>query len=202
MHATHPDTIRPGTSLSRFMPAPAPIDDLAAATSMSTVILRQAGEGLGTSRDDFRAAPETCHLTDEQIEHNLGRATRMADASVIRQDAYLPPREAGEVHGFREAPGGWPGEPDGSTEQSGNQGADDDLSEASDAALVDIGVATCAELVTDDAIVGALLQRGLRPSAISRIWPGLMARLAAQVSSIDKPSIARLALRRREIVEA
>jgi len=186
MHATHPDTIRPGTSLSRFMPAPAPIDDLAAATSMSAVILRQAGEGLGTSRDDFRAAPETCHLTDEQIEHNLGRATRMADASVIRQDAvdYVIPDEAGGVHGLREA-----------TPQ-------DDLSEASDATLVDIGVATCAELVTDDAIVGALLQRGLRPSAISRIWPGLMARLAAQVSSIDKPSIARLALRRREIVEA
>lgn len=185
MHA-HPDTVRPAAALSRFMQAPSPIDDLAAATAMSVVILRQAGEGLGTTIEDFRAAGETCHLSDEQIEHSLGRASRIADRSVIRQDAidYVLPSEAGEVHGVREAT------------------REDELSEATDAALLDIAASSCGQLVTDDAIVGALLQRGLRPSAISRIWPALLARLAADVSRLEKPSIARLAMRRRELVEA
>jgi hypothetical protein len=186
MHATHPDTVRPAAPLSRFMPAAATIDDLAAATAMSIVILRQAGEGLGTTIEDFRAAPETCHLSGEQIEQNLGRASRIADRSVIRQDAvdYVLPDEAGGVRGIREAT------------------REDELSEATDAQLLDIAASSCGQLVTDDAIVGALLQQGLRPSAISRIWPALMARLAAEVSGLEKPSIARLAMRRRELVEA
>lgn len=193
----HPDTIRPETSLGHLSSPPPALEDIGTATAMSIVILRNAGEQRGTTIEDFREAPETCHLTDDQVAANIGRARRIADARVIRQDSSgwpngstpepvgqsvdesLPTyvREAGDVHGIREAT------------------AEDDLAEATDEALLTLAEQSCAQIVTDDAIVGALLQQGFRPSAISRIWDRLTARLSADVAALGKPTIGHIAAR-------
>lgn len=177
MLSTHPDTIRPDHS-GAFVPAPGVlVESPDIARRMATVILRQASDGQPTTLHDFHEASETRELSGDDLRRNLGRAKQIADETVIRQDAadYQPPRESGHVHGIREAT------------------VEDELSEASDEVLLDIARGVCGELVTDDAIVGALLQRGLRPAAISRIWSRLTVKIAADVAVLKKPSIGAIA---------
>jgi len=176
MLTTHPDTIRPDHSGHGFVPgAGFPVESEGVALRLATVILRQAGDGQPTSIEHFREASETRDLSSDDIARNIGRARQLADQKVIRQDDPTFGAEAGQVHGMREA-----------TDE-------DDLAEATDEQLLDIATGACADIVTDDAIVGHLLQRGLRPAAISRIWSRLTVRLAAGVAQLDKPSIGALA---------
>lgn len=53
---------------------------------MLSVIRRNAHEGQPTTRADFQQAEETCHLSDAQLDANIGAAKRLANQSVIRHD--------------------------------------------------------------------------------------------------------------------
>jgi hypothetical protein len=178
MFNTHPDTIRPDHSAGGYFPSgPFPAESPGIVQSMATVILRQASDGQPTLIDDFRNAPETRHLSPDELRANIGKAKAIADEHVLRQDdpGYRPFTEAGAVHGMREA------------------SRDDELAEATEEQLLEIATGACASLVTDDLIVGTLLQQGFRPAAISRIWPRLTVKLAAGVAQIQKPSIGAIA---------
>jgi hypothetical protein len=178
MLTTNPDSLRPDHSAASFLPAGAfEAEDDAIATKLAAVILRQASEGQPTELRHFREAEETKTLTPDQIALNLGRARAIADRRVIRQDdpSYHVPAEAGHVHGIPEAPDG--------------------LFEKTDEELIALAQGYCTAQITDDLIVGTLLEAGYRPAAISRIWDRLKIKLAADLAKLPKPSIGALARR-------
>jgi hypothetical protein len=85
MH-THSENLRPDHAGSRLVPAPFALEDEDIAGRMATVILRQSGEGRPTEMHHFRDAPETHSLSADEIARHIGRASRIADRTVIRQD--------------------------------------------------------------------------------------------------------------------
>jgi hypothetical protein len=176
MLTTTPDSLRPDHSAASFIPAGAfPTEDDAIARKMAAVILRQASDGQPTELRHFREADETKALTPDQIALNIGRARAIADRRVIRQDGVELPPEAGDVRGIPEAPDG--------------------LFEKTDEELIALAQGYCTAQITDDLIVGTLLEAGYRPAAISRIWDRLKVKLAVDLAKLPKPSIGALARR-------
>lgn len=195
MLATHPESLRPDHVSGAFID----LDTLK--LEAADVARRVAGVILDVTRDlgrqpemrDFREAEATRGLAAEAILANLPGAWAIADKTTIRQvdENWMAPQAGPEGWPNGRSPGeGSDGDP-GSVR--GIPEAIDGMFEKTDDELLDIAAGECAGLITDDMIVGALLRRGLRPEAISRLWPRLTRKLALTVAGIAKPSIGNIA---------